>query len=161
MRVCTRWVIAIVAGLMVTTLSGQTSDLTDIDDAFERDVLIIQTTRTGCFRFDIYLAVTGKQQRRGLMFVRHLPEFAGMIFLYRKAGIRSMWMKNTLIPLDMVFARGDGSVTSIMADTEPLSLKSISSTEPVNYVLEINAGMAARIGIDRGSLLIMDLQAAQ
>jgi hypothetical protein len=66
-----------------------------------------------------------------------------------------MWMKNTYIPLDIVFARGDGSVSSVAENTEPLSLKSISAIEPVNYVLELNAGTAEKLGIDSGSRLIL------
>ena len=66
-----------------------------------------------------------------------------------------MWMKNTYIPLDMVFARSDGSVSSVEADTEPLSLESISAIEPINYILELNAGTAKKLGIDKDSRLIL------
>ncbi|HEX9852471.1 MAG TPA: DUF192 domain-containing protein, partial [Woeseiaceae bacterium] len=68
----------------------------------------------------------------------------------------SMWMKNTYIPLDMVFIRGDGRVSSVARNTEPLSLRSVSSTEPVNYVLELNAGVTQRLSIDAGSLLVLN-----
>ena len=65
-----------------------------------------------------------------------------------------MWMKNTYLPLDMLFIREDGTVSSIVANTEPLSLRSISSEEPVTYVLELNAGIAERLGIVPGDRIL-------
>ena len=131
-------------------------DLPDIDEAFSKDVLVIETADNGCFKFDVYIAVTSAQQQRGLMFVRYLPEWSGMLFLYQTAGIRSMWMKNTYIPLDILFARADGTVSSVEANTEPLSLRSISAIEPVGFVLELNAGTAATLGIGAGSRLVLE-----
>ena len=154
MKIFLRMLAAVAA---VLTLSGQAAESDSLDAAFEQDVLIIETMSSGCFKFEVYLAVTNDQQRRGLMFVRKLPEFTGMLFLYPKAGVRSMWMKNTYIPLDILFARDDGSVSSIATNTEPLSLKSLSAIEPVNFVLELNAGIAAKLGIGQGSRLIFDL----
>ena len=141
----------------VVLLGGQTEPLESLDDAFEKSVVIIETKSSGCFRFDVYVAMTRDQQRRGLMFVRELDEFAGMLFVYRRASALSMWMKNTYLPLDILFAKGDGQVSSVESNTEPLSLRSISAVEPVNFVLELNAGVAAKIGIDNGSRLIIDL----
>lgn len=145
------------AAICATVLASAvwSDELESLDEAFEQDVLIIETANLGCFKFDIYLAVTRNQQQRGLMFVRELPQWSGMLFTYRRAGIRSMWMKNTYIPLDILFARGDGSVSSVEANTEPLSLKSISAIEPVNYVLELNAGTAEKLGIDGNSRLVL------
>jgi uncharacterized membrane protein (UPF0127 family) len=80
-----------------------------------------------------------------------MPERTGMLFIYADEDIHSMWMKNTYIPLDMVFVRGDGSVSSIITDTVPLTLKSQASREPVQYVLELNAGSARRFGIGQSS----------
>jgi uncharacterized membrane protein (UPF0127 family) len=139
---------------MALASTVRSDELESLDEAFEQDVLIIETA-TGCFKFDIYLAVTRNQQQRGLMFVRELPQWSGMLFTYRRAAVRSMWMKNTYIPLDILFAHADGRVSSIEANTEPLSLKSISSVEPVNYVLELNAGTAERLGIDSDSRLVL------
>jgi uncharacterized membrane protein (UPF0127 family) len=85
------------------------------------------------------------------MHVRHLPEFSGMLFIYEEAAMRSMWMKNTYIPLDILFIREDGTVSNIVENTEPLSLASIRSTEPGFYVLELNAGVTARLHIDTES----------
>ena len=121
---------------------------------FERDELVILNDDGDALTFNIYLATSFEQQKRGLMFVRELPEKTGMLFIYGDEAPHSMWMKNTYIPLDIVFARGDGSVSSVIHDTEPLSLESLSSIEPVTYVLELNAGVARRYKIGARSQLI-------
>ena len=126
-----------------------------LEQSFEKDVLVI-VARDACYRFDIYLALDGQQQRRGLMFVREMPARTGMLFVYADENYRSMWMKNTYIPLDMVFARRDGTVASIASDTVPLSERSVTSSEPVTFVLELNAGTARRLAIDEDSRLIWE-----
>lgn len=125
-----------------------------LDTAFERDVLIIVASRDACYRFDIYLAVEREQQVRGLMHVRSLPATTGMLFVYEDDRPHSMWMKNTYISLDIAFARSDGSIVNIARRTEPLSLASIRSAEPVAYVLELNAGTTERLAIEPGSRLL-------
>ena len=130
-----------------TASSGGTS----LDDAFDRGTLIIESDDGVRHEFDIYLAMDFDQQRRGLMFVRKLPADTGMLFVYEDSDMHSMWMKNTYIPLDLVFARADGAVSSIIHDTQPLSLTSQGSIEPVRYVLELNAGTARRLNIGRKS----------
>jgi len=135
-------------------LSGQSSEDGDLDSAFTRDTLIISADNYACYFFNIYVASSREQQMRGLMHVRSLPEFTGMIFVYRQPGIRSMWMKNTYIPLDMVFIRGDGTVSSVATDTVPLTLDSVSAIEPVNFVLELNAGVTGKLGIGKESRIL-------
>ncbi len=125
----------------------------DLDEAFEKDVLIIHASEHACYRLDIYLAMNNEQRARGLMHVRSLPQTTGMLFVYESDGYLSIWMKNTYIPLDIVFARADGSVSSIEYDAEPLSLRSMTALEPVRYVLELNAGVAEKLSIDRYSRL--------
>ena len=107
---------------------------------------------------EIYLATDYEQQRRGLMFVRSMPERTGMLFVYDTEDIRSMWMKNTYIPLDMVFARADGSVVNVVTDTVPQTLSSHRSTAPARYVLELNAGTARRLAIGTGSRILREDQ---
>ncbi|MFQ5609436.1 MAG: DUF192 domain-containing protein [Woeseiaceae bacterium] len=126
----------------------------DLDAVFERDALIIEASEHGCYRFDIWLAIEREQQVRGLMYVREMPAMAGMLGVYALADYRSMWMKNTLIPLDIVFAKGDGTVTNVARDTVPQSLVSVRSAEPVSYVLELNAGTAERLSIDERSRIL-------
>ena len=77
-----------------------------------------------------------------------------MLFIYESDEYHSMWMKNTFISLDMVFARSDGTVSSIIRDTVPQTLTSQVSTEPVRYVLELNAGTTRRLNIGVKSQLL-------
>ena len=137
-------------------LATQADD--ELDAAFGRGALIIVASKHACYQFDVYLARDDDQRRRGLMFVRDLPPMTGMLFVYDGEEYHSMWMKNTYIPLDIVFARGDGTVSSVTRNTEPLSLASIASIEPVTYVLELNAGAAERFFIDANSHLLWEPQ---
>jgi uncharacterized membrane protein (UPF0127 family) len=144
--------------LAVTLLLASAVAVADdgLDERFGKDVLLVVASRHACYRFDIYLALTNEQRARGLMFVRDMPIMTGMLFVYEGEQIVSMWMKNTYLPLDMVFARADGTVASVARRTEPLSLRSVASTEPVKYVLELNSGTARRLHIDEDSLLVWD-----
>jgi len=126
-----------------------------LEQSFDSDILVI-VARNACYRFDIYLALSAQQQRRGLMFVRELPAHTGMLFVYPDENYRSMWMKNTFISLDMVFAHRDGSIANIVHNTVPQSEKSVVSSEPVSFVLELNAGTARRLGISKRSRLVRD-----
>jgi uncharacterized protein len=87
---------------------------------------------------------------QGLMYRRSLAPDRGMLFDFGRVEPVSMWMKNTYLSLDMLFIRPDGTIARIAADTEPLSTRTISSGEPVNGVLELAAGTAARLGIKAG-----------
>ena len=131
-----------------------TANASSLESMFELDELVIVANDGSRHVFDVYLATSPEQQRRGLMFVRYLPERTGMLFVYDDAGMRSMWMKNTYISLDIVFARGDGTISSVIHDAQPLSLRSLSAIEPVRFVLELNAGVARRLDIGAGSKLI-------
>lgn len=144
--------ILLVLALLLGSVAAAGDD--ELDELFDRDVLIIVASKHACYRFDIYLAQTDEQRARGLMFVREMPLTTGMLFVYESDRRISMWMKNTYIPLDMVFARADGRVSSVARQTEPLSLRSIVSNEPVRYVLELNSGTSRRLHIDEGSTLL-------
>ena len=135
-------------GLLLSAQSGEDGDL---DTAFDKDVLVIAASEHACYVFDVYLAITPQQRSRGLMFVRHMPQFTGMLFVYAQASVLSIWMKNTYIPLDILFIRADGSIANIWTHAEPLSLESMRSIEPLNFVLELNAGVTERLRIDTDS----------
>lgn len=107
-------------------------------------------TNSGAHKFSVEVATTPKQYAQGLMFRRKMAADAGMVFVYRQAGRVSMWMKNTLIPLDMVFIDGAGKITKIVARTTPRSEEIISSGGPVRVVLELNSGMTSRLNIRPG-----------
>lgn len=121
--------------------------------AFARSPLTI-ATRDGQRRFEVWLADSPARRAQGLMFVEQLPPGTGMLFVYGSPGTVSMWMKNTLIPLDMLFLAADGRVTRIARNTKPHSLATISSMGPVVGVLEIGGGESARLGIDTGDRIV-------
>jgi uncharacterized protein len=111
-------------------------------------------TETGEHSFDIEVMTTNGERAKGLMFRRSLPAKSGMLFVYDRPQAATMWMKNTYIPLDMVFIAEGGEVHRIEANTEPFSTALISSEGDIIAVLELNAGEAARIGLKRGDRAI-------
>ena len=108
------------------------------------------TGASGNHRFNVELADTPEAQRRGLMFRTELPDDAGMIFPYDGTTAQSFWMKNTPLPLDIIFIGPDGRISNIAAMTEPYSLESVYSVGPVLGVLELRGGLAAELGIEPG-----------
>ena len=123
-------------------------------EAFPQSSIVINASRHACYRFDVYLALGNRQWARGLMHVKTLDAWRGMLFVYGGEDRRSMWMKNTFLPLDILFIKADGRISSIVADTEPQSLRSIPSHEPVRFVLELNAGITARLQIQAGDTML-------
>jgi uncharacterized membrane protein (UPF0127 family) len=115
-----------------------------------RDPLTIVTTR-GPVRFKVEVARTLAQQERGLMFRDAVAPDAGMIFPFDPPQPASFWMKNTRIPLDLLFIRADGTIARIAAMAKPYSLDLIPANEPVAAVLEIAGGRAAAVGIAAGN----------
>lgn len=111
--------------------------------------LTIETER-GPARFTIELAETPTQQQRGLMFRPALAPDAGMLFVYANDALRSFWMKNTPIPLDILFVKADGTIVRIAANAKPFSEEPVPSREPVRAVLEIPGGRAAQVGVAVG-----------
>jgi uncharacterized membrane protein (UPF0127 family) len=107
-------------------------------------------TKNGVHVFTVELARTDETRARGLMFVRELPEGRGMLFDFERDQDVSMWMKNTYIPLDMLFIRADGRIQRIAQKTEPLSERIIPSGGPVRAVLEVIGGTARKLGIAPG-----------
>ena len=136
--------------------SGQPGPVPELDDHFGYGELTVVSDDGASHEFRVYLATEREQQRRGLMFVRELPSDVGMLFIYEDDAIRSMWMKNTYISLDMVFARADGTVINVVSDTVPQTLESQVSAEPARFVLELNAGTARKLGIGKRSRLIRE-----
>lgn len=106
--------------------------------------------------FTIELAMTDRQQQQGLMFRRTLAPDAGMLFDYRTPTRITMWMKNTFIPLDMIFIGSDGKVVDIAERAVPQSETIIPSKVAARAVLEVNGGTAQRLGIKIGDLVESD-----
>ena len=132
------------------------SQIVGLSRSFAMDTLSIETSDGTRHDFDIYLARNTEQQRQGLMHVRHMPENVGMLFIYPGSAVHSMWMKNTHIPLDIIFAFDDGEISTVIENTKPFSLQSLSSGIAVTYVLELNAGTAKRLNIGPKSRIIWD-----
>ena len=129
------------------------NDIQSLESNFEKTTLIIIAEDKTEHELRIYLAIEPYQQRRGLMFIRDLPENTGMLFTYKRNEIHSMWMKNTYIPLDIIFARGDGSISSIIHNAKPMSLRPLNSIEPIKYVLELKGGSAKDLNLGKNSRL--------
>jgi len=125
--------------------------------AFPQSTLQIATPDARVHRFNIWIANNDRLRQQGLMFVKDLPANAGMLFIYAQPHRISMWMKNTFIPLDMLFIRADGRVASIVANTKPHSLDTIQATEDVVAVLELKGGTAAALNIRKGAVVMHPL----
>jgi uncharacterized membrane protein (UPF0127 family) len=107
-------------------------------------------TASGVVPFSVEVMRTDEELQKGLMFRKDLPEGRGMLFDFRPERNVTMWMKNTLIPLDMIFIQGDGRIIRIAENTEVQSEKHIPSGGPVRGVLEVIAGTAKKLGIKPG-----------
>jgi uncharacterized membrane protein (UPF0127 family) len=110
-------------------------------------------TAAGPIVFSSEIMRTEAERERGLMLRPYLPELRGMLFDFGEVRSVQMWMKDTLIPLDMIFIRSDGTIARVTANAEPYSTRVLPSGEPVRAVLEINAGLAAKYGIKPGALV--------
>lgn len=107
----------------------------------------------GVTRFTVEVADSNAERSQGLMFRESMPASAGMLFVYDNPRRASFWMENTLIPLDMIFADETGTVTRIHENAVPRDRTSIDGGTDVQFVLEINGGLARRLGITEGAVL--------
>lgn len=107
-------------------------------------------TKTGIRVFQVEVAESAEQQRIGLMFRKDVPDGEGMLFDFGISRPIAMWMQNTIVSLDMIFIRADGTIANIAKATTPYSLATVESYGPVKGVLEVVAGAADRYGIAPG-----------
>lgn len=107
-------------------------------------------SKGGVHVFGVEMASTPEEQAKGLMYRRELPEGQGMLFDFHHEQPTSFWMKNTYIPLDMIFIRADGRILRIAENAVPLSEALVPSGGPVRAVLEVNGGTAKKLGIAPG-----------
>src|SRR6185369_10544441 len=112
-------------------------------------------TASGTVGFTVEIASNGAQQERGLMYRRHLAQDHGMVFLFDRPQHIDMWMKNTYIPLDMVFIDKENKVIRIAKNTQPESTRTITGGNNVKAVLEIKAGAADYFRIAAGDKVIL------
>lgn len=115
---------------------------------------IIDEKNNDVAEFDIAIADSNKKRLQGLMHLDVLPQKHGMIFLFENSQVIAMWMKNTLIPLDMIFIDENNIIVNIKTNTTPHSLDIISSVKEVSKVLEINAGLVDTFGIKVGHRIV-------
>lgn len=111
-------------------------------------------TAAGRHRFKVEIADTKPERDQGLMHRRSLGADRGMLFIFEKEQEVAFWMRNTLIPLDMIFIRADGRIRSIAHDTEPLDETPVPSNGPVLAVLELAGGRARQIGVLPGDRIV-------
>lgn len=124
--------------------------------AFGQGRLTIESASGASHAFEVELALTPADRERGLMFRESMAPDKGMLFDFGRPQPIQMWMKDTKLPLDMVFIGADGRVKGVAADTVPYSEAIIASPGPVRAVLELNAGTAKGLGIGAGDRVVSD-----
>jgi len=139
------WLLGLVALVLVVACEGEPQVL--------GDALIIESSGDR-HEFIVEVAITREQRSQGLMFRTELAKNAGMLFQYGEPQIITMWMSNTLIPLDMIFIGQGGVIVNIAERTIPESLATIPSTAPAVAVLEVVGGTAGRLGLGPGDVVI-------
>ncbi len=117
--------------------------------AQDREALVI-VSGDARHELAVEMAVTPEEKRTGLMFRRAMADDHGMLFVYDGEAVRTMWMRNTILPLDMIFVGADGEIVSIHEDAVPFDETTISSRVPAMAVLEVNAGIADGLDIAVG-----------
>lgn len=149
-----KWAAAVAAlillgGMLGAMLLSRPPPDASAQQRFRKDTLEIETG-SGSRKLDVELAVSHEEQAYGLMYRTSLADEHGMLFMHPKAADIRMWMRNTYIPLDMVFIRADGTIHRIAPNAEPLSETVIESNGLVTAVLELAGGAAARLGLKAG-----------
>ena len=142
----------LLAGMLALFLASTGSVHAD-DPVISPMKMVAAATSKGKFSWHVELASDDQQRATGLMFRKEMPAATGMLFRFDETRAVTMWMKNTFIPLDMVFADPSGRVTHIHRSAVPQSLEFISSNGPARYVLEVNAGEADTTGLTVGTVL--------
>lgn len=157
---CTVVIISCVAIIFIILRAPQNIDAKEILE-FNRDLQnynaklqIIDSKQRPVAEFSIAIADTEEKKIYGLMNLDQLPKDFGMLFPFEKSQIIAMWMKNTRIPLDMIFIGEDDLIVNIAADTTPQSLDIISSEKETKKVLEVNAGVAEKLKIKVGQKVL-------
>jgi uncharacterized membrane protein (UPF0127 family) len=138
----------LLSALLILLLAAGTARSAELA-TFNRGEVTI-TTSAGPHKFAIELATNEVQREQGLMFRLKLPADAGMLFVYPEDQPVAIWMKNTYIPLDILFIEANGRIKNIRERAVPQSLETMPSDGPLRAVLELNGGTVARLGIKPG-----------
>jgi uncharacterized membrane protein (UPF0127 family) len=141
-------------GLRLADAGARPAGLLELASFPRSELRIVRGKGAATHEFRVWIADTGERQMQGLMFVRDLPANEGMLFVHDRPRVASMWMKNTFIPLDMLFIDAQGRIVTIHQNTTPHSLEPLSSGRPVLAVLELRGGEVARRGIKPGDRVV-------
>jgi len=131
-------------------LAARAAPAQDGELTYPRSSLVIATAAGRDLKFEVELALDDEHRSHGLMFRKKLGPYEGMLFDFFQEMPVAFWMKNSLIPLDMLFIAADGTIKHVHANAVPLSTDTIPSQFPVRAVLEINGGSARLLGIKPG-----------
>lgn len=156
----TRLISSAVAVLSALLVSGACASAQVVDPTAPEAVVeyggpeaVIIDTANGPVSLMVELAETPEARQRGLMHRESLGADEGMLFNFQEERVVSIWMENTLIPLDIAYIRSDGSIAKIITGAQPLSRRQLYSDVPVLSVLEINSGRAAELGVAPGDVV--------
>lgn len=125
---------------------------------FPKGQVVIQTSGGVIHEFASEIANTPRLRSHGYMFRKYIPPMTGMLFIWADEDHRSFWMRNTPLPLDLVFVRQDGSIAHIIRNAAPMNDDALPSKEPAQYVFEVYAGTTERLGIGVGDRLSFSLE---
>lgn len=136
-----------VLGVVQTAVHGQTTP-----PAFRKDAELVFMSARGATRarIDVEIAERAADRWRGLMFREQLGESQGMLFIFPVEEPLSFWMKDTPLPLDIIYLDADRTIVAVRKNTVPYSEESVRSEVPAKYVVEVNAGFADRYGLETG-----------
>lgn len=149
-----RLLIVLLTLLAAGTGAAESTAAAQLNQFFARSSLQIATPDARLHRFHVWIADNDTRRARGLMFVKQLDDDAGMLFIYPSTQRIAMWMKNTFVPLDMLFVTADGRVANVVENTQPQSLDTIESGREVMAVIELKAGTADKLHIRVGAQVI-------
>jgi uncharacterized protein len=156
-----RWVMVIVAAMAITVGFALYTNLAREARKEATTAAALQplevATSNGTRRFMVEVMKTDEDRAKGLMFRQFLPEDRGMLFDFLREQPVAMWMRNTYIPLDMLFIRANGVVHRVHERAVPLDETTIEAGAPVRFVLEINGGIAAKHGIKAGDKVLHEI----
>ncbi len=148
---------AFVAAILISTLVAGCSP----GHEETRTTKVVIDTPRGPVTFNVEVAADKASREKGLMYRTKLAPDAGMLFDFKEEGLQVFWMKNTPLPLDMIFIKADGTISSIAEQAVPYSEEPIPSSEPVRAVLEINGGRSRELGIAEGEKVHAEIFANQ
>ena len=139
--------------LSIYTANARTLD--DLED-LEKGFVSIKLDSNESIEFSVLIAESNKDRRQGLMHIEFMEENQGMLFIFNPPRRVSMWMRNTPMPLDILFINRNGKIINIEENTTPYSTKALSSGGTIYWVLEINGGLSKKMGIKTGDLVVLD-----